>query len=307
MIFNNILETIGKTPLVRVNKLSEIKAQNLYLKLESNNPGGSIKDRPALNMIQQAEARKEITPGKTKLIEATSGNTGIGLAMVAAIKGYDISFTIADNMSAERIKILKAYGANVIFTPGSEGTVGAIKKAKELEATGEYHRLAQHDNPDNISAHKSTADEIWQDMEGKIDTLVCATGTGGTVTGTGKYLREYKSDLEIVVTEPAEAPILSTGKWAPHGIMATAPGMIPKTLDTNIYDKIISVWPEEAYQAARNLAKTEGILVGISSGAIFHIATKMATDPQYAGKNIVAIMPDSGERYLSTKLWEINA
>lgn len=302
MKYDNILQTIGNTPVVKLNALGADTGVGLWVKLERANPGGSVKDRPALKMIEDAERDGRLKPGDT-IIEPTSGNTGIGLAMVAAVKGYKSIFVMSADMSKERVLILEAYGGEVILTPADKGTVGAIEEARRLEQEHGYFFVGQHFNPSNPASHKSTADEIWQDFGTELDTVVCTTGTGGTVSGLGTYLREYNPDVEIVATEPDVSPILSKGVAKKHKIMGTAPGFIPDTLDTSAYDRILQISAEEAYDITRQLARKEGLFCGISCGAAVSGMLKLAAEEAYRGKTILAILPDTGERYLSTDLW----
>jgi cysteine synthase A len=299
----NILECIGNTPVIRLNKLGKDTGANLWVKLESFNPGGSVKDRPALRMIEDAEADGRLKPGDT-IVEPTSGNTGIGLAMVAAVKGYRSVFVMSEDMSEERRLILKIYGGEVILTPADKGTVGAIEEARRLEKEKGYFFVGQHYNPSNPESHQQTADEIWSDFGDTLDTVVLSTGTGGTVTGLGKYLRQYNSNIEIVATEPADSPILSQGIANKHKIMGTAPGFIPDTLDMESFDRVLQITTEQAYSTTRKLALEEGILAGISCGAATHGMLQLARSGDYQDKNILAILPDTGERYLSTDVWD---
>lgn len=303
MKYQNILETVGNTPVVRLNKAEEILASQLWVKLESFNPAGSVKDRPALNMIEQAERRGLLKPGDT-LIEPTSGNTGIGIAMVAAVKGYPAVMVMAEDMSEERKAILRAYGAELVLTPAEKGTKGAIEEAKRLAREMGWFFIGQHFNPDNPAAHKRTAQEIWDDFGDTLDAVVCTTGTGGTISGIGRYLREFKPEVQIIATEPADSPILSRGIACKHKIMGTAPGFIPDTLDTRVWNQVLQITTDEAYQATRYLARREGIFAGISSGAAVAGMLKLARDPKWAGRTLLAILPDTGERYLSTDVWE---
>ena len=303
MIYNNILETIGNTPMVRLNKIEDSKAQNLWVKLESFNPGGSVKDRPALNMILEAEKKGVLKQGDT-IIEPTSGNTGIGLAMVAATKGYKAIFTMPETMTVERRKILQAYGAEIVLTPGAEGMMGAINEAKRLVKEHGYFMPMQFENYDNVEAHKSTASEIWNDSQGRIDVLVCATGTGGTVTGTGKYLREKNPKIKVIAIEPADSPVLSGGKPGVHKIPGMGPGFVPGILDKELFDEIVAITTEQAYEMTKFLASQEGIFVGISSGAVVWAMVELAKQDKYAGKHFCAVLPDTGERYLSSEVWE---
>ena len=288
--------------MVKLNVLGEDSGAELWVKLERANPGGSVKDRPALRMIEDAERDGRLKRGDT-IIEPTSGNTGIGLAMVAAVKGYRSIFVMSADMSQERVSILEAYGGEVILTPADKGTVGAIEEARRLEAEHGYFFVGQHFNPSNPASHQATADEIWGDFGDSLDTVVCTTGTGGTVSGLGKYLRAHKADIEIIATEPDISPILSQGIAKKHKIMGTAPGFIPETLDMKSYDRILQISAEEAYDTARQLAQKEGIFSGISCGAATFGMLKLAYEPEYRGKTILAILPDTGERYLSTDLW----
>ncbi len=303
MKYDNITQTIGNTPVVRLNHIPDLKASELWVKLESFNPAGSVKDRPALNMVSCAEERGELKPGDT-IIEPTSGNTGIGLAMIAAERGYPAVFVMAEDMSEERKKILLAFGGKLVLTPAELGTKGAIAEAKRLAKEKGWYFIGQHFNPDNPGAHKTTADEIWADFGSSLNAVVCTTGTGGTISGIGKYLQQHHSNIEIVATEPADSPILSQGIACKHKIMGTAPGFIPETLDTQIYDQILSITTEEAYTSARHLAQREGIFAGISSGAAVAGMVKLAKEEAYRGKILLAILPDTGERYLSTDVWD---
>lgn len=303
MKHDNILQTIGRTPVVRLNRSNAPKNVAVWAKIESFNPAGSVKDRPALNMIVEAEKRGLIKPGDT-IVEPTSGNTGIGLAMVAAYKGYRAVFTMAEDMSDERKRILLAFGAQIVLTPAALGTKGAIEKARELEQSEGYFFVGQHFNPANPQAHAVTADEIWGDFGTDLDVLICTTGTGGTVSGLRHYLKERHPNLMIVATEPADSPILSQGIACKHKIMGTAPGFIPEILDTNAYDEIIPITTEEAYQTTRYLAQREGIFAGISSGAAVSGMLKIAQRKESRGQTLLAILPDTGERYLSTDVWD---
>ncbi|MEJ1354154.1 MAG: cysteine synthase A [Candidatus Sedimenticola sp. (ex Thyasira tokunagai)] len=302
MKYANILQTIGNTPIVRLNKVTDILARELWVKVESFNPMGSVKDRPALNMIEAAEKRGALKPGDT-IIEPTSGNTGIGLAMVASEKGYPAVFVMADDMSEERKAILRAFGAELVLTPAERGTKGAIEEAQKLAADKGWFFVGQHFNPDNPAAHKSTAEEIWNDFGMALDAIVCTTGTGGTISGVGHYMHEHNPDLQIIATEPADSPMLSRGIACKHKIMGTAPGFIPEILDRSIYKEIISITTEEAYEATRHLARKEGIFAGISSGAAVAGMIKAARTEAFRDKVLLAILPDTGERYLSTDVW----
>ncbi len=305
-IYDSVTELIGRTPLLKVNNyISQNQLQaDILAKLECMNPAGSAKDRVGLNMILDAEKRGVLKPGAT-IIEPTSGNTGIGLASAAAARGYRVVLTMPSSMSAERIALLKAYGAEVVLTDGERGMAGAIEKANELAASTPGSFVpGQFENPANPDAHYSTTGpEIWQDTAGNVDIFVAGVGTGGTITGVGRYLKEQNPRIRIVGVEPADSAVLSGGKAGPHGLMGIGAGFVPKALDTTVYDEIIPVTSEEAYAAARAMAKTEGVLTGITSGAALHAATLLARRPENKGKTIVALLPDSGERYLSTPLF----
>ena len=305
-IARQITELIGHTPLLELsnyNRNKRLKAR-LIGKLEYFNPAGSVKDRVALAMIEDAERNGRLRPGAT-LIEPTSGNTGVGLALVSAVKGYTLILTMPETMSEERRKLLQAYGARLVLTPGAEGMSGAIAKAEELrDSIPGAVILQQFENPANPAAHiHSTAEEIWQDTDGQIDIFVACVGTGGTISGTGKGLKARRPDIRVVAVEPAESPVLSGGKAGPHKIQGIGAGFIPKTYDSGVVDQIMTVPGDEAIRTARELAREEGILVGISSGAAVYAATALATLPENEGKNIVVLLPDTGERYLSTELF----
>lgn len=306
-IYGSALELIGHTPLIEAKRLERkenLKAK-LLIKTEYFNPSGSVKDRAALWMIKDAEEKGLLKEGST-IIEPTSGNTGIGLAAIAAVKGYRIILTMPETMSVERRNILKAYGAEVVLTEGAKGMSGAIAKAEELarEIPGSFIP-GQFDNPANPRAHiESTGPEIWEDTEGQVDIFVAGAGTGGTVTGVGEYLKAQKADVKIVAVEPAGSPVLSGGQAGPHGLQGIGAGFVPKILETEIYDEIITVENDEAYKASRLLTKTEGILTGISSGAALHAGMILAKRPENAGKTIVVLLPDSGDRYYSTPLFQ---
>lgn len=302
MRYDNILETIGQTPIVKLNYLGRDTGAELWVKLESFNPGGSVKDRPALKMIEDAEQQGKIKSGDT-IIEPTSGNTGIGLAMVAAVKGYRSIFVMAEGMSEERKLILKAYGGEVVLTPENKGTVGAIEEAKRLASEYNYFFVGQHFNSSNTNSHEQTADEIWEDFGDSLSAIVCATGTGGTISGLSKFLHHRHPDLKIIATEPADSPILSQGIACKHKIMGTAPGFIPDILDTNSYEEIIPITTEEAYTTTTTLAEKEGIFCGISCGAAVAGMIKVVADKNYNGKSILGMLADTGERYLSTDVW----
>lgn len=302
----NILEYVGKTPLVRLSNIINRHSlcANVIVKIEAFNPGGSAKDRVALNMVLKAEKEGRIKPGAT-IIEPTSGNTGIGLALVSAVRGYHLILTMPETMSIERRKLVAAYGAEVVLTPGAEGMKGAIAKAEELQASipGSII-MGQFDNPDNTEAHYlTTGPEIWHDTDGKVDVFIAGIGTGGTVSGTGKYLKEQNPDIQIIGIEPANSPFLTEGRSGAHGLQGIGAGFKPSILNVDVIDKFVTVKEDDAYSAARLLAKEEGILAGISSGAVMHVALQLAKQPENAGKNIVVLLPDTGERYLSTELW----
>lgn len=301
----NITELIGNTPLVRLNRLSDSTGAEVYAKLESFNPGGSVKDRIGLSMIEAAEADGRLSPD-TVVIEPTSGNTGIGLAMVCAAKGYKLILTMPETMSVERRNLLKAYGAELVLTPGSEGMRGAIAKAKELAAnTAKSFVPLQFDNAANPAVHRATtAEEIWRDTDGRADILISGVGTGGTLTGVAEVLKAKNPAFRAVAVEPAGSPVLSGGAPGPHKLQGLGAGFVPSVLNTKIIDEIVQVQDNDAMQAARQLARTEGILVGISSGAAAHAASVVASRPENRGKLIVVIFPDTGERYLSTVLWQ---
>jgi cysteine synthase A len=302
MKYDNILQTIGNTPVIRLNKVTDILAAELWVKLESFNPAGSVKDRPALNMIECAERRGDLKPGDT-LIEPTSGNTGIGLAMIAAQKGYPSVFVMAEDMSEERKTILRAFGGKLVLTAAEKGTKGAIEEAKRLAAEHGWFFVGQHFNPDNPDAHQGTADEIWADFGDRLDAIVCTTGTGGTISGIGKYMRLHNPHIQIIATEPADSPILSRGIARKHKIMGTAPGFIPETLNTEIYDRVFQITTAQAYDTTRFLAQQEGIFAGISSGAAVAGMIQAAREEAFRDKILLAMLPDTGERYLSTDLW----
>lgn len=305
-IYRGFLDLIGNTPLVEVANLE--KAYNLkakvLVKLEYRNPAGSVKDRIAQAMIEDAEKKGILKEGSV-IIEPTSGNTGIGLAAIAAAKGYRAILTMPETMSVERRNILKAYGAEIILTEGSKGMKGAIAKAEELakEIEGSFIP-GQFDNPANPKVHyETTGPEIWRDTDGKVDAFVAGVGTGGTVTGTGKYLKEQNPDVKVVAVEPASSPVLSQGKAGAHKIQGIGAGFVPKVLDTAVYDEIITVENDDAFAASKELTKKEGILTGISSGAALYAALQLAQRPEFEGKTIVALLPDSGDRYYSTPLF----
>jgi cysteine synthase A len=301
----NIAELIGGTPLVKLQALSADSGATILGKLESFNPGGSVKDRIGLSMIDAAEKAGLIVPGKTTLIEPTSGNTGISLAMVAAARGYRLILTMPDTMTLERRSLLKAYGAELVLTPGAKGMSGAIAAAGELlaEHPGAF-MPQQFENPANPEVHRrTTAEEVWKDTDGKIDIFVAAVGTGGTVTGVGEILKQRKPDVKVYAVEPAASPVLSGGQPGPHKIQGTGAGFVPKVLNTAIYEEVIKVSNEDALDSARKLARSEGILVGISAGANAWAAWDVARRPENRGKLVVTVLCDTGERYLSSVLF----
>ncbi|MBQ4184026.1 MAG: cysteine synthase A [Bacteroidales bacterium] len=306
MVYNSLSQLIGKTPLLRIAGLDGQKA-DIILKLEYFNPGGSVKDRIALAMIEDAEAKGILSPGAT-IIEPTSGNTGVGLAWVGTSKGYKVILTMPETMSQERRSLLKAYGATLVLTPGGEGMKGAIAKAEELrDATPGAVILGQFVNPANPAMHeKTTGEEIWADTEGKVDVFVAGVGTGGTVSGSGKALKKHNPAVRVVAVEPSGSPVLSKGAPGKHGIMGIGAGFVPATYDAGIVDEVIPVSDDDAIRGARLLASKAGLLVGISSGAAFHAALTLSRLPENEGKTIVALLPDIGERYLSTKLFALD-
>lgn len=304
--FDKITDLIGGTPILKLNNyiaLNELPA-NIYAKLEYFNPAGSVKDRIAKAMIDDAEAKGALKPGAV-IIEPTSGNTGIGLAAVAASKGYRIILTMPETMSVERRNLLKAYGAELVLTDGAKGMKGAIAKAEELAQQIEGGFIpSQFTNSVNPTAHfNTTGPEIWEDTDGKVDIFVAGVGTGGTVSGVGKYLKSKNPNVKVVAVEPAGSPVLSKGVAGPHKIQGIGAGFVPETLDTKIYDEIIAVENEDAFATGRTLARKEGLLVGISSGAAVYAATQLAKRPENKGKNIVVLLPDTGDRYLSTPMF----
>lgn len=306
-VYKSVEELIGRTPLVEVCNLERelgLKARVLC-KMEYLNPAGSIKDRAARSMLDTAEAEGKLAPGAV-IIEPTSGNTGIGLASLAASRGYRLILTMPETMSEERRNILKAYGAELVLTEGAKGMAGAIEKAEALaaEIPGSFIP-GQFDNPANAMAHyRTTGPEIWEDTEGRIDLLIAGVGTGGTLTGTGRYLKEQNPDVRLVALEPEDSPVLSGGQPGPHRLQGIGAGFVPGVLDTSVYDEIYRAGAEEAFQAAKLLAKKEGMLVGITSGAALSAAIAYARKPEYEGKTIVAVLPDSGDRYYSTPLFQ---
>ena len=304
--YNNITELVGKTPLLRLtNYIRENSLEaDIYGKLEYFNPAGSVKDRIAKAMIEDAEAKGLLHPDSV-IIEPTSGNTGIGLAAVAASKGYRVILTMPETMSVERRNLLKAYGAQLVLTEGSKGMKGAIAKADELAKETPHSFIpSQFTNPANPTAHfATTGPEIWEDTDGKVDVFVAGIGTGGTITGVGEYLKEKNPDVKVIAVAPATSPVLSKGVSGAHKIQGIGAGFVPDTLNTKVYDEIIAVENDDAFAAAKEIASAEGILVGISSGAAYFAAKQIAERPEYAGKNIVVLLPDSGDRYYSTPLF----
>lgn len=304
MIYKNITELIGGTPLVEISGVEGQKAR-IAVKLEKSNPGGSVKDRIALAMIEDAEAKGVLKPGAT-IIEPTSGNTGVGLAWVGVAKGYRTILTMPETMSVERRNLLKAYGAELVLTPGTEGMKGAIRKAEELrDATPGAVILGQFVNPANPAVHeRTTGEEIWKDTDGEVSIFVAGVGTGGTVSGAGRTLKRHNPSVKVYAVEPATSPVLSGGAPGKHGIQGIGPGFVPQTYDAGTVDKVLTVSTEEAFESARFLSRKKGILVGISSGAAFHAAAELSRLPENEGKLIVAVLPDTGERYLSTALFD---
>ena len=306
-IYSSLSELIGHTPILELKGYVAQKNINarLLAKLEAFNPAGSAKDRIALEMIDDAERRGVITKDSV-IIEPTSGNTGIGLSAIASSRGYRVIIVMPDSMSAERKMLMKAYGAELVLTSGAMGMAGAIAKSEELARTLPNALIAgQFENPANPAAHyKTTGPEIWEDTDGKVDIFVAGVGTGGTISGTGRYLKEKNPDVKVIAAEPSDSPILSEGRSGAHGIQGIGAGFIPKALDTSVYDEVIAITTEESYAEARAMAAAEGYLVGISSGAALAAAVKVAARPENQGKNIVVLLPDSGERYLSTGLFD---
>ena len=305
-IYNNAVETIGSTPLVRFSAYAKTVGADaeILAKLEYRNPAGSSKDRVGFEMLREAAQSGKINENSV-IIEPTSGNTGIGIASVAAQMGLKVIITMPETMSLERRKLLAAYGAELVLTDGSKGMAGAIAKANELASEIENSFIpAQFDNPANADAHyKTTGPEIWADTDGEADIFVAGVGTGGTITGTGRYLKEKNPNIKIIAVEPADSPFLSQGKAGAHGLQGIGAGFVPKILDTDIYDEIITVTTEEAYESARQTVKTEGVLIGISSGAALYAATVVAKREENKGKKIVVLLPDGGERYMSTGIF----
>lgn len=306
-IYESIEELIGHTPLVRINHFAEsedVTGAVLLAKVELFNPAGSIKDRVALSMIRDAEKKGMLKQGGV-IIEPTSGNTGIGLASVAAARGYRVILTLPETMSQERRALLKAYGAELVLTEGAKGMKGAIEKAEELqkEIPGAVI-LGQFDNPANPAAHAATTGpEIWEDTDGRVDIFVAGVGTGGTITGIGTYLKSKNPKIQVIAVEPADSPVLSGGKPGPHALQGIGAGFVPSILNTKVYDEVITVTTEEAFQAGRLMAKNEGLLVGITSGAALYVAAQIAKRAENKGKTVVVLLPDSGDRYLSTPMF----
>lgn len=307
MVYDSILQLVGNTPLVKLGNYSAKRnlAAEVVAKVEFFNPGGSVKDRVALNMIEDAEAKGILKPGGT-IIEPTSGNTGVGLSLVGAVKGYKVILTMPETMSIERRKLAAAYGTQIVLTPGAEGMKGAIRKAEELrDATPGAVILQQFENPANPAVHvKTTGEEIWSQTEGKIDIFVAGAGTGGTVSGTGRALKSHNPSIKVVAVEPATSAVLSGAPAGPHKIQGIGAGFVPGNFDADVVDEILPVGNEEAFAASRAIAKEEGIFVGISAGAALYAATQLALRPENSGKRIVVLLPDTGERYLSTALVE---
>ncbi|WP_031517970.1 cysteine synthase A [Desulfofalx alkaliphila] len=304
-IKNSLLELIGKTPLVRLNKLSAAGGAQVIAKVEFFNPGGSVKDRIGIAMIDEAE-KKGLLNSDTVIIEPTSGNTGIGLALACAIKGYRLILTMPETMSAERRSLLRAYGAEIVLTPGTKGMAGAVEEAKRLAQEYSSSFIPQQfENMANPRVHsETTAQEIWEDTEGKVDIFVAGVGTGGTITGVARALKERKPDLQTVAVEPASSPVISGGSAGPHKIQGIGAGFVPEVLQVELLDKVIRVTDRQAMETARSLAKDEGLLVGISSGAAAYAAGQIAKLPENKGKMVVVLLPDTGERYLSTELFQ---
>ena len=306
-IYTHVAQLIGGTPLVAFDRIVQAHGAHarILAKLECVNPAGSAKDRAALSMIEEAERTGRLTPGAT-IIEPTSGNTGIGLASVAVPRGYRVIMTMPETMSLERRRLIAAYGAEIVLTPGKLGMQGAVDKAEELKRDIPGSIIAgQFVNPANPAAHyKTTGPEIWQDTDGDVDVFVAGVGTGGTISGAGRYLKEHKPDVHIVAVEPADSPLLSQGKAGPHGIQGIGANFVPEALDRTVYDEVRTVETADATAMAREIARTEGILVGISSGAAVSAALALAKQPAYAGKTIVVMLPDTGERYLSTGIFD---
>lgn len=304
-IYHNILDTFGNTPLVKLNRVTEGAVANVYAKLEFYNPAASVKDRLAISVVDHAEAAGALKPGGT-IVEASSGNTGIGLALVGAARGYKVIITIPENLNIERRQLIRGYGAEVVLTPVGEGMRGAVEKALEIVGSTPGAILAdQFKTEANIAIHrKTTAEEVWNDTEGEVDIFVAGVGTGGTVSGVGQVLKERKPSVHIVAVEPTESPLLSGGQPGPHKIPGIGANFIPEVVDRNVIDEVITVLSEDAAATARKISQQEGILAGISGGAAVTAALELAKRPENAGKNIVVVIPDYGERYLSTYLFE---
>ena len=307
-IYRSIEELIGRTPLLELSNLAKKLELNatLLAKVEALNPGGSAKDRVAKRMVEDAEKAGILKAGAT-IIEPTSGNTGIGLAVMAAARGYRAIIVMPDSMSMERRLLMTAFGAELVLTEGAKGMTGAIEKAEELAKEIPNSFIpGQFDNPSNPAAHyETTGPEIWEDTDGKVDIFVAGIGTGGTITGTGRYLKEQNPDVKIIGVEPASSPLLTKGEAGPHGLQGIGANFVPSILDTEIYDEVITVTEEEAYEAGRSIARTEGLLAGISAGAALHAAVEVAKRPENAGKTIVVLLPDTGDRYLSTPMFSV--
>lgn len=304
MIYNNFCQLVGNTPLMKLNAFGKGLPSELYAKLECFNPAGSVKDRVAVNMLEKARAKGLITEGAT-IIEPTSGNTGIGLAAAAVSLGYKAVLVMPDTMSVERQKLLKAYGADIVLTEGAKGMLGSIEKAKELcDKTPNSFIPSQFDNPDNPEAHTlTTGPEIWDDMNGEVDIFVASIGTGGTLSGTGRYLKEKNPAIKVIGIEPFDSPLITKGKAGPHGIQGIGANFIPDNLDMSVVDEVVTVRTADAFRVCRAFAETEGLLVGISSGAALKAASEIAQRPENEGKKIVVLLPDSGERYMSVNLF----
>ena len=307
-IYKSVEELIGRTPMMELSNLEDKLNLNVTLmaKVEALNPGGSAKDRVAKRMVEDAEKAGILKDGAT-IIEPTSGNTGVGLAVMAAARGYRAIIVMPDSMSMERRLLMTAFGAELVLTEGAKGMSGAIEKAEELAKEIPNSFIpGQFDNPSNPAAHyETTGPEIWEDTDGKVDIFVAGIGTGGTLSGTGKYLKEQNPDIKIIGVEPASSPLLTKGEAGPHGLMGMGANFVPATLDKEIYDEVLTVTEEEAYEAGRLIARNEGLLVGISSGAALHAALEVAKRPENAGKNIVVLLPDTGDRYLSTPMFSV--
>ena len=302
-ILGNVLEAIGRTPLVEISSRTNDGLARVLAKVEFFNPGGSVKDRTAYSMVVGAERRGVLRPGMT-IVEPTSGNTGVGLALVSAVRGYRMVLTMPDTMSVERIRLARAYGAEVVLTPGAEGMRGAIAAAERIRDERGGVILQQFENPDNAPVHeRATGPEIWKDADGKVDVFVAGVGTGGTLTGVGHYLKSVNPSVEIVAVEPSGSPLLSEGRAGAHGLQGIGANFVPKVLDRAVVDRVMRVTDEAAFEMARRCASREGLLVGISSGAALSAALELSRMPEYAGRTIVALLPDTGERYLSTGIF----